>query len=70
MYLCNCYQPSNQIAIRGLKYINNLPEMVSDIHKYNYILQNTKYGVDVGLAIDVVAPIEIHQCRNGKNVGF
>ena len=44
--------------------------MVSDIHKHNHILQNTKYGVDVGFTIDIVAPIEIHQCRNGKNVGF
>ena len=50
--------------------MKNLPEMVSDIHEYNHILQKTKDGVDVGFAIDIVAPIEVHQCRNGKNVGF
>ena len=44
--------------------------MVSNIHKYNHILQKTKYGVDVGFAIDIVAPIEIYQCWDRKNVGF
>ena len=44
--------------------------MVSNIHKYNHVLQKTKNGVDVGFAIDIVAPIEIHQCRDCKNVGF
>ena len=44
--------------------------MVSNIHKYNHVFQKTKYGVDVGFAIDIVAPIEVHQCRDRKNVGF